>query len=170
MQQKDVTIEFVDPHTLVIRGYVERDFFDEAGTGTNLKDGVAEGNEVGEQQQQKVGGVDENAQGGTTVDRSASAEEVQDDDDKSSTRTANQKNTPLATPTTTATATTEEEDGNKDKHWISERVVGGFERHFRFSSDVDQDAVKASLKNGILSIVVPKIVKRQKRIVIDGGD
>ncbi|KAE9963252.1 hypothetical protein BLS_009488 [Venturia inaequalis] len=42
------------------------------------------------------------------------------------------------------------------KYWLSERSVGEFRRNFSFPASVDQDAVKASLKNGILSIVVPK--------------
>ena len=47
---------------------------------------------------------------------------------------------------------------NKPTHryWASERSVGEFSRTFTFASRVDQVAVKASLKNGILSIVVPK--------------
>jgi len=42
------------------------------------------------------------------------------------------------------------------KYWVTERPVGEFHRSFTFPIRVDQDAVKASLKNGILSIVVPK--------------
>ena len=44
----------------------------------------------------------------------------------------------------------------KSRYWVSERSVGEFHRSFSFPQRVDQDAVKASLKNGILSIVVPK--------------
>lgn len=42
------------------------------------------------------------------------------------------------------------------KFWVSERSVGEFHRTFSFPTRVDQDAVKASLKNGVLSVVVPK--------------
>jgi len=42
------------------------------------------------------------------------------------------------------------------KFWVSERSIGEFQRAFAFPTRVDQDAVKASLRNGILSIVVPK--------------
>jgi len=42
------------------------------------------------------------------------------------------------------------------RYWITERSVGQFQRSFSFPSRIDQDAVKASLKNGILNIVVPK--------------
>ncbi|KAJ4340435.1 hypothetical protein N0V87_002419 [Didymella glomerata] len=53
----------------------------------------------------------------------------------------------------------------KHKYWVSERSVGSFHRSFAFPARVDQDAVKASLKNGILSIVVPKASAPQSRKV-----
>ncbi|GIK01867.1 heat shock protein [Aspergillus viridinutans] len=49
-------------------------------------------------------------------------------------------------------------DNKKHRYWVSERSVGEFHRTFQFPTPVDQDNVKASLKNGILSIVVPKRV------------
>lgn len=57
------------------------------------------------------------------------------------------------------------ENENKPKYWVSERSVGEFHRSFSFPQRVDQDAVKASLKNGILSIVVPKGKAPQPRKV-----
>lgn len=45
---------------------------------------------------------------------------------------------------------------NKHRYWVNERSVGEFHRTFAFPSRVDQDKVKASLKEGILSVVVPK--------------
>ena len=44
----------------------------------------------------------------------------------------------------------------KKKYWVSERQVGRFHRTFTFPARVDQDGVKANLKNGILSIIIPK--------------
>lgn len=49
------------------------------------------------------------------------------------------------------------------KYWVSERSVGEFHRSFSFPGRVDQDAVKASLKNGILSVVVPKAHEKPSR-------
>ena len=54
---------------------------------------------------------------------------------------------------------------NQPRYWVSERSVGEFHRSFAFPSRVDQDAVKASLKNGILSILVPKSTAPQTRKV-----
>ncbi|KAL3442475.1 HSP20-like chaperone [Aspergillus insuetus] len=44
----------------------------------------------------------------------------------------------------------------KPRYWVSERSVGEFQRTFSFPERVSQDDVKASLKDGILSLVVPK--------------
>ncbi|KAJ5309140.1 hypothetical protein PENANT_c014G10879 [Penicillium antarcticum] len=41
--------------------------------------------------------------------------------------------------------------------WASERSTGEFQRTFSFTARVDQDSVRANLKNGILSVVVPKL-------------
>lgn len=48
--------------------------------------------------------------------------------------------------------------------WVSERTVGEFQRSFSLPGAVDIDAVKASLENGLLKIVVPKreVVKGKK--------
>lgn len=55
-----------------------------------------------------------------------------------------------------------------DKLWVSERSVGEFARSFSFPERVDLDGVTASFKNGVLSIVVPKIQKKEggKKITI----
>lgn len=53
----------------------------------------------------------------------------------------------------------EQKEDTNDKYWVSERSVGDFMRTFRFPTGVDQEKVKASMKDGILSIVVPKVEK-----------
>ena len=47
-------------------------------------------------------------------------------------------------------------------YWVSERSVGEFARSFSFPNRVDQDSVKASLKNGILSVTVPKLQRNTR--------
>lgn len=49
------------------------------------------------------------------------------------------------------------------KYLTSERRVGEFSRTFNFPERVDQDGVKASMKNGILNIWVPKAKKSESR-------
>jgi HSP20 family molecular chaperone IbpA len=58
---------------------------------------------------------------------------------------------------------TKQDESAKSRYWVSERSVGEFHRSFAFPARVDQDAVKASLKNGILSIMVPKAQAPQSR-------
>ncbi|KAF7715311.1 Uncharacterized protein PECH_007277 [Penicillium ucsense] len=54
------------------------------------------------------------------------------------------------------------------RFWVSERSIGEFQRTFTFPGRVDQDNVKASLKNGILSMVIPKATqKATKKITIE---
>lgn len=56
---------------------------------------------------------------------------------------------------------------NKHRYWVSERSIGQFHRAFSFPGRVDQNNVRASLKNGILSVVVPKdVVSGTKKITI----
>jgi HSP20 family molecular chaperone IbpA len=58
--------------------------------------------------------------------------------------------------------------GTSHRYWASERTVGEFSRTFSFPIRVDQDKVKASLKNGILSVVVPKATaSAAKKITIE---
>ena len=159
LRQADVTIEFIDPHTLVIRGKVEREEI-----STNMKDEEA-----------ASASAPVEAEGSSTT-LNTSAEETHGKDKSTAAATSAAKadadiDSNHNTPNTTTTRQAEANDESEPyKYWISERAVGGFERHFKFPSEVDQEAVKASLKNGILSVVVPKILKRQKKIVVEGGE
>ena len=60
------------------------------------------------------------------------------------------------TPATTATQVSKDAAANPSRYWVSERSVGEFSRSFNFPNRVDHEGVKASLKDGILNIVVPK--------------
>jgi len=54
-------------------------------------------------------------------------------------------------------------DQDQPRFWVSERSYGSFHRTFQFPANVDQDSVKANLKNGILEIIVPKAKAREPR-------
>jgi len=93
IDQKDIDIEFTDPHTLVVKGKSEREY------------AVREG------------------EPGKTVD---------------------------------------------GRYWVTERSIGEFNRTFSFPARIDQDRVKASLRNGILDINVPKTTgPTARRITIE---
>lgn len=82
---------------------------------------------------------------------------------------AESSNTP--TMTEAAAPTTEQQPciDTPPTYLISERTFGDFERRFTFPVSIDQDGVRASMKNGILTIVVPKKSERlnnKRKIVI----
>jgi HSP20 family protein len=63
------------------------------------------------------------------------------------------------------------ESENRNRTY-SERFYGRFERQITLDRDVDESAVNATFKNGILTVTVPKsarAVERSKRIPINAG-
>ncbi|KPI34647.1 30 kDa heat shock protein [Cyphellophora attinorum] len=68
---------------------------------------------------------------------------------------------------TTGSKEVAKQAGQQQTYWVSERSVGEFSRSFSFPQRVNQDAIKASLKNGILSVVVPKIGQQTTRRKIE---
>ena len=134
IEQKDVHIEFADPHTLVIKGRTEREYSSE---GSNEAHGRITGDVTDAGKSHKA-----------TVEDEA-AEQVKETGQ-------------------VVAKQGQEQRIPRPKYWVSERSVGEFHRAFSFPSRVDQDSVKASLKNGILSVVVPKAPSYQaKRISVD---
>ncbi len=49
------------------------------------------------------------------------------------------------------------------KYWVSERSIGEFNRTFNFPGLIQQDNVSAGLKDGILTVRVPKAPKNEAR-------
>jgi len=135
IEQKDINIEWTDGNTLTISGRTETHY--EKGTPPR---GQIEGE------------VKENS-------HEYHEPSVENEDEQSTNK-----------PAETALTTTEKADEvskptQEAKYWVAERTVGEFHRSFSFPTRVDQDAVKASLKNGILSIAVPKAKNPQPRKV-----
>lgn len=136
IKKEDVEIQFSDPQTMMVRGRIERSY-----TSGTPPAGLVEGGphdsitEKGEEQQAKK----------------AHKATVEDEDGED-----------VATPESTpAEMVKHDKKTNKDtaKYWVSERSIGEFSRSFNFPGHIDQGAVKASFKDGILTIVVPKAKK-----------
>ncbi|KAI9670410.1 MAG: hypothetical protein M1817_004453 [Caeruleum heppii] len=140
INQQDIQIEFTDPNTLVIKGRTEREYTsDDNDKATGRVTG-----EIDDQQQQSYHKATVEEEGQSTTDKAAGTE------------------------TQVANKPSGEVGQHKPRVWVSERSVGEFHRSFSFPNRVDQDQVKASLKNGILSVVVPKAAAHQsKRISIE---
>jgi len=60
------------------------------------------------------------------------------------------------TKTSFSTEVEKQQPQETEKYWVRERYVGEFQRAFSFPQKVNHEAVKASLKDGILSVVIPK--------------
>jgi len=147
IEQKDVSIQFTDDHTLTVKGRTERHH--ESGTPPS-----------------SAGALEGTSTKGAIEDKDHSHQpSVEDEEDPAQQK---QHSTEIATTSgedKPVANKTEESSAPAPQHqyWISERSVGSFERSFNFPARVDQDAVKASLKNGVLSIVVPKAKATQGR-------
>jgi len=138
IEQKDVEIEFTDDHTLTVKGHSERHY--ESGTRPA---GFVEGPSAS-------GAITE---GGEKAPHKAT---VEDED------AAKEAGKETSTEVTKKEAEAEQPK-EQSKYWVSERSVGEFSRTFTFPVRVDQDNVHASMKNGILSITVPKARKHESR-------
>jgi len=57
----------------------------------------------------------------------------------------------------------EEYEETKKEFYRSERSYGAFQRSFRLPEDVDQGKIEASLKKGVLTVVMPKTAEAQKK-------
>ncbi|VCU40403.1 Bgt-50983 [Blumeria graminis f. sp. tritici] len=57
----------------------------------------------------------------------------------------------------------EDSKTSREKFWVMERSIGEFSRSFTFPVPVNQESVKASMKDGILSVMIPKSKKQENR-------
>jgi len=176
---KDLEVEFTDAQTLVIRGRTES----EMTSGTPPAQ-VAQAIGAAEPTTSTTNAVADNSDAAST--HSASSYQrptVEDEGDRASTPGQDtpaesttseapqhsQQTTQTVATTQTAVATqaeTTQPQSNIPRYWVSERSTGSFQRVFNFPSRVNQEGVTASLKNGILSIVVPKAVAPGTRRIV----
>ncbi|KAJ9645299.1 hypothetical protein H2201_005647 [Coniosporium apollinis] len=131
IDQKDISIEWTDGNTLTISGRTEHR--SERGQPPA---GFIEG-EQSEQSEQS-----DKYQKPSVEDEAGSSEDAKKDE--------------TAVTKTSQNKDVAKQSADTPKYWVTERSVGEFHRTFSFPTRVDQDNVKASLKDGILSIVVPK--------------
>jgi len=136
IDQKDIEIEFTDVQTISIKGKVERSY--QFGTPKTSLEAAKPTAAI--EGAPATGSDDHKA---TVEDEGAEAEGT--------------------TPMEVEVAKGEQPKEPEAKFWVSERSIGEFSRSFTFPVRVDQDAVRASMKNGILSVVVPKAKKQESR-------
>ncbi|KAL8730456.1 MAG: hypothetical protein Q9166_004094 [cf. Caloplaca sp. 2 TL-2023] len=158
--QEDINIEFVDANTLVIKGKTER-----ASTQSNAVDVKGKGIEGASSP--KTITADNASETSSNYHKATVEDEYVDAgaEREGSATTATEGAPTLAATKATEVAAAPQQP--QSRYWVSERSVGEFQRTFSFPGKVDQEAVKASLKNGILSIVVPKAARQERKIAIE---
>lgn len=161
VESQDLNVEFTDANTLIIRG--------------SLESGTTSGVPPSQRQDNEQSTVDTDFQ--TTPADTSDAASVHSDNSTSSyvkpsvedeaeadarttttSATAGEDKAPSVETTVTAQADQpiQRTEQSESRYWVSERRTGSFQRTFSFPGRINQEGVTASLKNGILDIVVPK--------------
>ncbi|OAA53764.1 30 kDa heat shock protein [Niveomyces insectorum RCEF 264] len=145
VDKKDIAIEFTDPQTLVVSGRVERNY-------SSGSDEAAEANGAPAQATVTDEATEAARERGEAVKDKKGAGAGSGNGSSSSNQVAARDSGAVGQPAAPA-----------ERFWYQERSVGQFSRTFNFPAPVDEANVRAGLDNGILSITVPKAVKRSTR-------
>lgn len=147
-QQENIEIEFTDPETVVIKGRIERNYdITSSSESTNDNDDV----------------MSVHSDGASSTHSNYHSPTVEDEDEDGAIKVNTVQSTSIAKPQPQSEA-----QEPTYKYWASERSIGTFQRTFTFPTRVNQDGVKATFKNGILSVFVPKqALQKAKRIRIE---
>ncbi|MCJ1463006.1 hypothetical protein MMC07_001610 [Pseudocyphellaria aurata] len=167
IKQEDLDIEFVDANTLVIRGKTESHSTKTSEDGKVAKENGKE--HSAESPATLAADNDATSEKSASSYHRATVEDEEYVDAGAESEHGHGKATTAASNTVSQkpTETVKENEKSQTRYWVSERATGEFERRFKFPNEVDQDAVKASLKDGILSIVVPKVARKERRILVE---
>ncbi|MCJ1229588.1 hypothetical protein MMC12_006257 [Toensbergia leucococca] len=159
LSQENISIEFTDAQTLVIKGHLEREPKKPGAEPKDVKtepEKEAQAEDKSAQRSRQPSNASESLSSYEEVTSYQKAS-VEDEAPASTTSTA----TVTAAPTPAAeapeqTPTKPSNEAPKPKYWVQERASGDFRRVFNFADRVDQEGVKAKLREGVLSVVVPK--------------
>lgn len=136
VEKKDISLDFVDDNTLVLKTRTER--VREEGAKPQEQAQIKDSAKTETEQDTQMSGANNEATK-PTEDKPTNGD--------TTVATTNQ-NKEVAKPTT--------------QYHLSERSVGTFQRAFSLPGELKHDEVKASLKNGVLTVTVPKLVRDNK--------
>lgn len=136
-EKDNISIEFTEPQTIVISGRTERSY-----TSGTPPAGLVENGGNATMSGAITDGSSNNSHKATVEDEAAEKAKEQG---------------------TEIVKSDQQQQKPKERFWVSERSVGEFSRTFSFPTPVDQEAVSANLKDGILSVLVPKAKKQEGR-------
>lgn len=147
IDQNDINIEFTDAQTLSIKGRTEH-VREEGQRPSGLLEGESEKPRItagGESNGYHKATVEDETSGVNQTEATKATEAAEAPKERNESNEVAQQQQHQQQP---------KSEGSR--YWVSERSVGQFARSFSFPDRIDQENVRASLKNGILSIVVPK--------------
>lgn len=152
LERENISIEFPEHQTIVISGSVERSY-----ASDSTKD-----NATYEEPASPKAEIETESE--IEKRRNSHQATVEDDPEDENTPASSRASSPwmdVAKPVARAAAeeTTQapvQTPKNQSKYWLRERSVGRFSRTITFPARIDEDNATAVLKNGILSITVPK--------------
>lgn len=167
VEAKDLEVEFTDANTLIIRGKTESNRTE--GSAPQQQDGdvnMTATENTADTQEATQTEKDTDA-ASVHSDSSYVKPTVEDEAEATARENGAEASSTAGAPTpntdNTVAADGQEQQGRQaesepqqPRYWVSERSLGSFQRTFSFSGRVDSESVTASLKNGILDIVVPK--------------
>jgi HSP20 family molecular chaperone IbpA len=178
-QRENIHIEFTDPQTLQVRGRIERlhaSSNDNAKAITEAGDEDKTVRDDGSTISESGDETEKNSRG-TPPLRATVQDEAEAKAEEQGTEVLN-------TPATSVAAPANNNNNNNSyhptsfvvptippkkaaiKYWVTERSIGEFTRNFSFPARVEQDGVSANLKDGILTVVIPKSKKHETRRII----
>jgi len=141
--RENVHVEFTDPQTVVIRGHVKHVY--SSGTPLFITEGGEEKDHHG---------------------RSSSPPSKVRVQDETEAEAEEQGSEAIPTPETSVAKTAVPTGPTKKadiRYWITERSVGDFTRQFSLPARIEQEGVSANLKDGVLTVVIPKAKKHEAR-------
>jgi HSP20 family molecular chaperone IbpA len=181
-EQEDFDVEFTDEHTLKISGSTEQRAHRQTEAQPELEKTEVE-QPTSETAQPTEQAADSHSETSSVKSYQATVEDDYEDlgaetetvssapssSAKGKEKVSEEPKEPQAAvvPSQSAeNATVPQQQQPENHNWSSERFHGSFTRTFRFPVRIDTANVRASLKNGILSITVPKASAPQIRRIL----
>jgi len=151
LERENISIEFPEHQTIVISGSVERNYASDSTKDNTTPEEPTSPKTVTETETEEPR-------------RNSHQATVEDDPEDESTPASSRASSPwmdVAKPVARASAgettqTPAQTPKDQSKYWLRERSVGRFSRTIAFPARIDEDNATAALRNGILSITVPK--------------
>lgn len=139
-RREDVTIEFTEPQTIVIRGRVERSWSSDDNEAKDAEKNTNDNKKEKHESHQAY---------------------VSDEEDEEARE--NGRQVTKASDAKKDVSKKPEHQQPTNRYWVQERSIGEFSRTFTFPVRVDEGNVKASLNHGVLKVTVPKQEKPANR-------